>query len=291
MMFVLPLWLPGVVGITAMFMWRRGEVAAARDRAMALRVRASPRSSLGRVVGRWLDAAMLPVSVGEAVQAWLVCAVGLGALGGLLRLPFLVGCGAAALIGGPSALWVRRHRHSIARSHAIPQLLRTVAAELRAGGTVVTGCAAVATSPSRLAHDMATITTRLSLGASVETAAAIWVEESAIPAARSAAAALTLAHDVGGPAAEALDGLAASLAARIDVQHERRAQSAQARMSAWVVMLAPFGYLAFSALIDQSSIAMLFNSSIGRTCLAVGVALDLLALWWIRALIGSEVSA
>ena len=283
------LWLPGVVGVAALLMWRRSYVVAARDRAMALRARQPARSLLNRVVGRWLDAAMVPVSVSEAVQAWLLCAVGLGVFGGALRLPFLVACGVATLCAGPGALWARRHRCLHARADAAPELLRTVAAELRAGGTVGTGCAAVAKSPSPLASDMATFTSRLSLGASLEGAAAIWVGESGIAAARAVAAALTLAHEVGGPAAEALDGLASSLAARIDVQHERRAQSAQARMSAWVVILAPFGYLAFAAFIDQGALSMLFNTAVGRICLGLGVGLDLLALWWIRVLIGHEV--
>ena len=192
------LWLPGVVGVAALLMWRRSYVVAARDRAMALRARQPARSMLNRVVGRWLDAAMVPVSVSEAVQAWLLCAVGLGVLGGALRLPFLVACGVASLCAGPGALWARRHRCLHARANAAPELLRTVAAELRAGGTVQTGCAAVAKSPSPLASDMATFTSRLSLGASVEGAAAIWVGESGIAAARAVAAALTLAHEVGG---------------------------------------------------------------------------------------------
>ncbi len=281
-------WLPVVFSTAAVLAWRRGDVVAARDRALELRPSQRARGPLVAMVDRWITAAMVPISVREAVQAWLLCASGLIGLGWLLSLPYLIVCGGCALGGGPGLLWFRRNRRSIARANAVPELLRCVAAELRAGGTVVTGCVAVARSSSQLAHDMETLTSRLTLGASMESACAAWVDESSIGSARSAAAAMTLAHELGGPSAGALDGLAASLATRIDVQHERRAQSAQARMSAWVVMLAPVGYLGFAAVIDQSSVGVLFNTGVGRACFAIGALLDVIAMGWIHRLIGRD---
>ena len=55
------------------------------------------------------------------------------------------------------------------------------------------------------------------------------------------------APTVGGPAADALDGLASSLRDRLSVVAEARALSAQARYSAWVIGLAPIGYLVSTA--------------------------------------------
>jgi Flp pilus assembly protein TadB len=44
-------------------------------------------------------------------------------------------------------------------------------------------------------------------------------------------------------------------------------------MSAWVVSLAPVGYLAVSALVAPDSLTVLVTSAYGRSCLVLGVGL------------------
>jgi tight adherence protein B len=94
---------------------------------------------------------------------------------------------------------------------------------------------------------------------------------------------------MGGRAAAALDGLATSLRARLDAAAEAHALSAQARLSAVVVGVAPLGYLVFSTLIDRRAITVLLATGIGRLCLAIGLGLEALAALWIRRIVRSEV--
>ena len=96
---------------------------------------------------------------------------------------------------------------------------------------------------------------------------------------------LALSATVGGPAADALDGLASSLRDRLSVIAEARALSAQARYSAWVIGLAPAGYLVSTALVDPRSVQLLVSTAAGRVCAVVGLGLELLGAAWMRAII------
>ena len=96
------------------------------------------------------------------------------------------------------------------------------------------------------------------------------------------AAALEVAATVGGRSAAALEGLAAGLRDRHDTQREAAALSAQARVSALVVGLAPLGSLAFSVLADRRVPAALVGTGPGRICLAAGIGLDALAFVWMH---------
>ena len=96
---------------------------------------------------------------------------------------------------------------------------------------------------------------------------------------------------VGGASADALDGLASSLRDRLAVASEAQALSAQARMSAIVVSGAPVAYIGWSAIIDPHSLHVLVGSTVGRSCLVTGVALEALGAWWMRAIVRSGSAA
>jgi tight adherence protein B len=120
---------------------------------------------------------------------------------------------------------------------------------------------------------MARVRDRIGLGADLVDALAIWTQERSSPGTTAVAGALVTAHGLGGGAAAALDGLAASLRDEQAARAEARALSAQARTSAWVVGLAPLGYLAVSALMAPDSITVLVGSAYGRICLVLGLGL------------------
>jgi Flp pilus assembly protein TadB len=58
-----------------------------------------------------------------------------------------------------------------------------------------------------------------------------------------------------------------------------------ARASAYVVGLAPIAYLAFAGVADHRVLGDLVGNAIGRVCLVVGLTLELLGAWCIRALV------
>ena len=193
----------------------------------------------------------------------------------------------AALAAGPVGLRLARSRRDRRFAAALPGALEQVAAELRGGGTVAAAVERLATANGVVALDFRRIHARTKLGRSLADALADWPPEHDVPGVRAAAGALSVAAALGGRAAEAIDGLAASLRHRIEAAAEAHALSAQARLSAVVVGVAPLGYLAFSALVDPRSVTVLVATGVGRVCLVVGLGLEALAALWIRRIVRS----
>jgi tight adherence protein B len=136
-----------------------------------------------------------------------------------------------------------------------------------------------------LAPDLRRMSARLHLGAPLAAVLDSWAEERRIPGVRAAAGALTLVTTIGGSAAGPLEGLASSLRADDAAAGEAQALSAQARVSAAVVGLAPLAYLAFATMADPGSARVLVGTSAGRICLVVGLTLEVFAALWMRALV------
>jgi tight adherence protein B len=168
---------------------------------------------------------------------------------------------------------------------AVPDALEQVGAELRAGGTVPTALAAIAGGNGPLAIDITRAQTRIGLGASLDDALLAWARERPVFGVDAAAGALALSMRVGGRAADALDGLAASLRDRLAVAAEARALSAQARYSAWVIGLLPLGWFAVTTVTDPRSLRPLVATTSGRVCAAFGIALEALGALWMRTIL------
>jgi len=98
---------------------------------------------------------------------------------------------------------------------------------------------------------------------------------------------LTASARLGGPAAPVIERVAATLRARDAERAERRAASAQARLSARVLTVLPFAVLAFLAL-TEPSVRDAASSPLGLTCLMLGAALNVIGWGWMRHLIGAR---
>jgi tight adherence protein B len=258
------------------------------ERATALRPSRSVPAWIARPLGAALRAAGLDLDVPAALAWWAVGAITTFALGSVVS-PVLGLLGAAgAIAGAPIGLRWARGRGRRRSAAAVPVALERCALELRAGGTVASAIEAVADHDGPLAHDFARARERVALGAAVPDAVAQWATECDAPGVRAAAGALALAATVGGPCAGALDGLATSLRERLAVIAEARAQSAQARLSAIVVGVAPIGYLAWSAVVDPGPLRTLLGSFAGRLCVAVAIGLEALAVVWMRRILREE---
>src|SRR5581483_7317224 len=117
----------------------------------------------------------------------------------------------AALLRGRRAVLTARRRRVTALESALPGVLERVAAALRAGSAPLAALQEAARSadvPGALAADLARLTATAD-GAGLRPAVAAWAEARPLPAVVAVAAALDVALDAGGPAAQALDGLAA----------------------------------------------------------------------------------
>ena len=99
---------------------------------------------------------------------------------------------------------------------------------------------------------------------------------------------MVAAAELGGSAAGPLERVAGTLHARATEREERRASSAQARLSARVLTIMPFGVLALLARRPSRRSATSSPRRPGSTCLVAGGALNLLGWWWARRLIGGR---
>lgn len=95
---------------------------------------------------------------------------------------------------------------------------------------------------------------------------------------------LATCAELGGPAAGAIEQLAAVLDARASARAERAAASAQATLSARVLTLVPIGVVVLLAVVEPS-VRRATTTPVGATCIAAGVALDLCGWWWMHRMI------
>lgn len=237
-------------------------------------------------VERQLQRADLDVPPESALAWWGVGVVAASWCALVIAPGVLVPACLAAVVAGPVALRLRAG-HGDRRARAdLPAVLDHVVAHLRAGGTVRDAVEHLAERPGPLLPDFRRLRARLALGATLEDALVAWGAERPLGGVRAAAGALALVAGVGGSAAVPLEGLAASLRADDAAAGEARALSAQARLSAVVVGLAPLAYLAFTTATDPGATRVLLGTAAGRLCLAVGLALEVAAALWMRAIVG-----
>ncbi len=239
---------------------------------------------------RRLEAADISVSPLAAVQTWLLGVLAAGLSGLALAPAVAVVASAVAFVGGPASLHLARHRRDRRTAEAVPMMLEGAAAELRGGATVERAVDAAASGDGALAPDLRRVLARVGVGARFGDALASWPDERDIPGVRAAAGSLALAAEVGGPAADALDGLASSLRERLGAIADARALSAQARLSAVVVGAGPVGYLVLSALADPAATGRLFSTRSGQVCLVAGLLFEALGALWMRRILGGRSS-
>jgi tight adherence protein B len=227
-----------------------------------------------------------------AWSAWL----GGMAVGPLLALA-AAGPGLAAVVGGACAVGpalvvrARRGRAGDRLEQALPAALEAVARSLRTGASLrqAVAEAAVAT-PGRLGAELARAAGEAELGGSLVNALEALARRQGGSGVGLAVAALCLGAETGGAQARAVDGVAATLRERLGVGAELRALSAQARISALVIGLAPLGFGAFAAAADPRTSGFLLHTGPGLALLAVGLALDGLGWLWMQRLAGAAVA-
>ena len=262
--------------------------ATARSRALRPRPRRQLPEAVRAPLQRALDRVELSSTPEDAASTWGACvaavAIVASALSPSLLVAVLIAAAVVPLVAYRAAVAQVDRRLAV----AMPGALETVAAELRGGASVVEAVTRVAGSPSAVAPELRRVVARTEVGLTFGASLTAWSRDRHRPEVQAAAGALAVAATLGGRAADALDGLAASLRHRLDAVADARALSSQARLSALVVGAAPLGYLAFSALVDPGAVDVLLTTGVGRVCLVTGLGLEALAAWWIRRIVASE---
>lgn len=236
----------------------------------------------------WLAPRLLAAGVvadsSSVWNGWLLAGAGTTTLAALAGGPALAAVAAvAALTGPPAALFACSGRADRLLEGALPELLEAMARSLRSGMSLRQAVEEAAGAPGALGHDLRLVAGEVAAGVSLVTALDGWGRRRPLPGVTLAVSALGLGVETGGAHARALDGVAATLRARLAVAGEVRALSAQARLSAVVIVLAPLGFSALAASTDERTAAF-FGTPLGLACLAGGLALDALAALWMHRL-------
>jgi tight adherence protein B len=178
---------------------------------------------------------------------------------------------------------LRRDSHD----HELPELLETVARFLRSGSSLSVALREASEElGDSLRRDLAIVLAGADHGRPLAESFAAWAGASSSPARQMVAAAMVIAHTLGGGAAHTFDALASSLRARASAQREAEVMAAQARASALVIGVAPFAFAMVIAAVDPSIAAAVVQSSAGLLCLVFGVLCEIVGLCWIRRLSG-----
>ena len=194
------------------------------------------------------------------------------------------GCAALAATAWASVpLVVPPHlarRAAARREEAVPLVLDAIARSLRSGASLLQALGEAADEEGPLQVELRRVVAEAERGAGVVTALNSWAERQPSGSIRLAAAALSLGAETGGANARAVDGVASTVRQRLAVAGEARALTAQPRVSAQVIGLAPIAFGAFSAATDPELAHMLFTTPLGWAMLAAGLTLDLLGMAW-----------
>lgn len=100
--------------------------------------------------------------------------------------------------------------------------------------------------------------------------------------------ALRAAHAAGGNGVDALDRAAAVLRERRAWRNERRAQSAQARLSARLLTVLPPAFAIWGLVADPRVRATYAASPLPAVCVVCGLTLNLVGWWWMRRLVRGD---
>ena len=239
-------------------------------------------------VPRWFEQRVALACLSDPRRIWLRWLAGIpgAALVGL----WVGGQGCAVLLAGlwasaPAVLPSHLARRAAAkREEAVPQVLDAIARALRSGASLLQALAEAAAESGPLQGELRRVVAEAQRGAGVAAALEAWAGRQASGSIRLAAAALSLGAETGGANARAVDGVAATVRQRLAVAGEAKALTAQPRVSAQVIGLAPLAFGAFSAATDPALARMLFTTPAGWAMLGAGLALDLAGMRWMMAM-------
>ena len=254
-------------------------------RRVGRRVHDAGRGVVGSIpwVDERLDRAGLAADSRTGLRVWgMAVAVGVGT--GLL-----VGGSTGAVVGAlvvavglPAWVVGRGDRRHAAVVAGLPELLELWARSLRGGADLHRALHDVADPASATAATLLPVIERIEAGARLGEALDGWVAELGHPDAAIVRAVLRLGDATGVATASALERAAATLRDRASMRAELAALTAQTRVSALVISLAPLGFLGVVGVADPDTARVLFTTGWGRLCLAAGLTLDGIGVVWMQ---------
>lgn len=262
-------------------------LAEAADRAEALADRLLRRRGGVASVSDALETAGLDVRAGELFLAviavdLLAFTAGWTLLGHIAGVLLLV----AVPLMSRLALDVMARRRRRRFADQLGETLQILAGSLRAGHGLSQGIDTVAReAESPTSEEIRRLAVETRLGRDLVEALAALADRMASEDFKWVVQAIEIQRDVGGDLAEVLDSVAGTIRDRTRIRRQVSALSAEGRMSAWVLMILPFGLAAVMAVTNPAYLSPLFGSGTGYTLLAVAAALLVAGGLWLRKIV------
>jgi len=211
----------------------------------------------------------------------------------LVLAGWMIASAAGASLAGVAAIGVLRWRgHRAGRvppvvaQERFADAITSLSAAVRAGASLPQALGYAATeADAPIRQGLERLVADLDVGVPIEQALEGW--RTAAPGADTdlVVGALELHRRSGGDLPAVLDQVTTSIRERVSVAREVRSLTAQARLSAWILGLLPVGFFAFLWVTARADVQGALGTSIGVTCIVVGLLLEGGAIVWIRTLI------
>ena len=239
-----------------------------------------------------LERAALPLKVSEYVLVLIVAFLATTAVVAVVSSALWIGLimGAVALVA--VEMWVRaRVRGRLAAfNKQLPVALQVMATTLRSGFGVMEAVQTVGREMDEpLSAEFSLIIDQARVGGSFESGVANMVRRIDSNDLRIVARALEIHRRVGGDLASILDSVAATMREREELRGHITALTAQQRLGGMVVGVLPLWVVGFFLVANPDFISPLWEENIGRVLLAIGGAMELVALIAMRKIMSIEV--
>ena len=239
------------------------------------------------VLTRALEIAGLEIRPGEFIVVVAAATVAGIAFGLFLSGPVMALVMALlVLLGAKLVVDLLGQRRRRRFADQLPETLQMLSGALRAGHGVAQAVDTIAReAESPTAEEFRRLTVETRLGRDFTEALAAMGERVGREDFDWIVQAVDIHREVGGDLAQIFDSLGETIRARTRVRRQVAALSAEGKMSAWVLMLLPFGLGAVMSVTNPEYIRPLFHSGAGLTLLAAGAVLLTIGGVWLKRIV------
>lgn len=214
-----------------------------------------------------------------AMAAAVLCSVAVGSLAPIVVTALLIGLVV-------TVIRQRQHSRRLQFDAGLPDLVDAMAAAVRAGAVPAVALVEASRGAAPLIReDVGRVAVRIGRGERFAESMMWWAADRRLATLDLLAAVMSTSNEFGGPLASVLDDVADQLRHDLRTRDDVRTHSAQAVASAAMLILLPLVSTAITAIADPGVLRVLFATPIGAVCLAVGVALEAIAAWWMVVIV------
>lgn len=279
---------------------KAGGAAASLQASELLRKTASSRFDwIGQSIGKYISMAHLQKWISQAAlnttaSAFLVQTAAMGAIGFLLALFFVHVVAVQAAIACVFALlpWARiafaRHRRLRAFERALPHAIDMMARSLRAGHSTAAAIEIMAQgAPEPACTEFSEVFRQQNFGLPIRDALMQLLDRVPSQDLRVMVTAIVVQRETGGNLVEVLDRTVHVIRERQRIQGEIRVQTAQGRMTGWILTLLPVVVMLLINVMDPGYSKPLLHDPVGHKLIGLCCVLIVLGGFVISRIINS----